>query len=158
MGSHPGPIYACLFVVYVEERMLSCYFGIKPDLYKQYTDDDGGTASCSQEDLRQFLDFSSSFYPNPEYTWWVSTERLPFLDIYMKPQGDRIATSIHYKATDSHSYLNFTSSHPYISKSSIPYSQFLRLRMICSDDSDFDIEASKMEPFLAARGYPNFEE
>ena len=73
----------------------------------------------------------------------------------MKPQANRIATSIHYKATDSHSYLNFSSSHPYSCKSSIPYSQFLRLRKICSDDADFDIEAAKMETFFAARGYPN---
>ena len=44
---------------------------------------------------------------------------------------------------------------PYSCKSSIPYSQFLRLRRICSDDADFDIEAAKMETFFAARGYPN---
>ena len=81
-------------------------------------------------------------------TWSVSTDKLPFLDICMKPQANRIATSIHYKATDSHSYLNFSSSHPYSCKSCIPSSQFLRLRKICSDDADFDIEAAKMETFL----------
>ena len=73
----------------------------------------------------------------------------------MKPQANRIATSIHYKATDSHSYLNFSSSHPDSCKSSIPFSQFLRLRKICSDDADLDIEAAKMETFFTARGYPN---
>ena len=44
-------------------------------------------------------------------------------------------------------------------KSSIPYSQFLRLCKICNDDADFDIdfdiEAAKMETFFTARGYPN---
>ena len=124
---------------YVEEHMLSCYTGIKPDLHKRYMDDVAGAASCSEEELRQFLEFASSFHPNLEYTWSVSTDKLPFLDICMKP---------HYKATDSHSYLNFSSSHPYSCKSSIPYSQFLRLRKICSDDPDFDIEAAKMETFF----------
>ena len=155
MGSRLGPNYACLFVGHEEERILSSYTGIKPDLYKQYMDDVAGAASCSEEDLRQFLEFASSFHPNLEYTWSVSTDKLPLLDIYMKPQANRIATSIYYKATDSHSYLNFSSSHPYSCKSSIPYSQFLRLRKICSDDANFDIEAAKMETFLAARGYPN---
>ena len=93
--------------------------------------------------ISQFLEFASSFHPSLEYTWSISTDKLPFLDICMKPQANRIATSIHYKATDSHSYLNFSSSHPYSCKSSIPYSQFLRLRKICSDDADFDIEAAK---------------
>ena len=37
---------------------------------------------------------------------------------------------------DSHSYLLFSSSHPNHTKQSIPYSQFLRLRRLCSDDKD----------------------
>ena len=51
MGSRLGPNYACLFVGYVEERMLSSYTGIKLDLYKRYMDDVAGTASCCEEDL-----------------------------------------------------------------------------------------------------------
>ena len=35
-----------------------------------------------------------------------------------EPRPHRIATSIHYKDTGSHSYLNFSSSHPYSCKSS----------------------------------------
>ena len=50
-----------------------------------------------EEDIRQFLEFASSFRPNLEYTWSVSTDKLPFLDICIKPQGNRIATSIQYK-------------------------------------------------------------
>ena len=155
MGSRLGSNYACLFVGYVEERMLSSYTGTKPDLYKWYMDDVAGAASCSKKDLRQFLEFASSFHPNLEDTWSVFTEKLSFLDIYMKPRDNRISTSIYYKDTDSHSYLNFSSSHPSSCKSSIPYSQFLRLRKICSENDDFDIEATKMETFFVGRGYPN---
>ena len=67
MGSQMGPNYACLFVGYVEERMFSSYTGIKPDLHKWYMDDVAGAALCSEEDLRQFLEFASSFHPNLEY-------------------------------------------------------------------------------------------
>ena len=155
MGSRLGPTYACLFVGYVEESMISSYTGTKPDLYKRYMDDVAGAASCSEEDLRQFLEFASSFHHNLKYTWSVSTDKLPFLDIYMKPRDNCISTSIYYKDTDSHSYLNFSSSHPSSCKSSIPYSQFLRLRKICSENDDFDIEATRMETFFVARGYPN---
>ena len=97
MGSRLGPNYACLFVGYVEGRILSCYTGIKPDLHKRYMDDVAGAASCSEEDLCQFLEFVSSFHPNIDYTWSVSTDKLPFLDICIKPQGNRIATSTQYK-------------------------------------------------------------
>ena len=126
MGSRLGPNYACLFVGYVEVRMLSSYTGIKPDLYKRYMDNVAGAASCGEEDLRQFLACASPLHPSLEYIWSVSSGKLPFLDIYMKPRADRIATSIHYKDTYSHSYFNFSSSHKSC-KSSIPFSQFLRI-------------------------------
>ena len=77
------------------------------------------------------------------------------LTIYLKPRDNHVSTSIYYKDTDSHSYLNFSSSHPSSCKSSIPYSQFLRLRKICSENDDFESEANKMETFFVARGYPN---
>ena len=89
-----------------------------------------------------------------EYTWSISSAKLPFLDIFLIPRDDRVATSIHYKETDSHSYLNFKSSHPFECKASIPASQFLRLRKICSEDDDFEQAATTMESFFVARGYP----
>ena len=61
MGSKLGPNYACLFVGYVEEKMLRDYTGIKPDLYKRYMDDVAGAASCTEEDLTRFLTFASSY-------------------------------------------------------------------------------------------------
>ena len=45
--------------------------------------------------------------------------------------------NVFYKPTDSHSYLLYSSSHPSHVKNSIPFSQFLRLRRLCGDDSDF---------------------
>ena len=68
------------------------------------------------------------------------------------PRDDRVATSIHYKETDSHSYLNFKSSHPFKCRASIPASQFLRLRKICSEDDDFEEAATTMESFFVVRG------
>ena len=67
----------------------------------------------------------------------------------------RLVTSIHYKETDTHSYLNYASSHPTGCKNSIPYSQFLRLRRICSDEIDFDEKSKEMTAFFRERGYPS---
>ena len=65
-----------------------------------------------------------------------------------------LCTSVHYKPTDSHSYLLYSSSHPSHVKNSIPYSQFLRLRRLCSDDSDFSSNSEEMCQFFEKRGYP----
>jgi len=45
-------------------------------------------------------------------------------------------------------------SHPSHVKNSIPYSQFLRLRRLCSDDSDFSLKSEEMCNFFNKRGYP----
>ena len=65
-----------------------------------------------------------------------------------------LCTSVHYKPTDSHSYLLYSSSRPSHVKNSIPYSQFLRLRRLCSDDSDFSSKSEEMCQFFEKRGYP----
>jgi len=39
-------------------------------------------------------------------------------------------------------------------KNSNPYSQFLRLRRLCSDDSDFSSKSEQMCNFFIKRGYP----
>ena len=62
---------------------------------------------------------------------------------------------MHYKPTDSHSYLLHSSSHPAHVKNSIPHSQFLRLRRLCSDDTDFSEKAEEMCQFFKTRGYPD---
>ena len=89
-----------------------------------------------------------------KYTWEISETSLAFLDIKVSISGNSLCTSVHYKPTDSHSYLLHSSSHPSHVKNSIPYSQFLRLRRLCSDDSDFSNKSKEMCQFFEKRGYP----
>jgi len=79
--------------------------------------------------------------------------QLPFLDLCLKPMSDHLLTSIHYNETDTH--LNYTSSHPARCKNSIPYSQFLRLRRICSEGNDFENKSKEMAGFFRNRDYPS---
>ena len=92
-------------------------------------DDCFGAASCSRQELDYFIILTSvnSFHPALKYTWEVSECSIAFLDINVSIGGNRLSTSVHYKPTDSHSYLLHSSSHPVHVKNSIPYSQFLRL-------------------------------
>ena len=66
-----------------------------------------------------------------------------------------LSTSVHYKPTDSHNYLLHSSSHPQHVKNAIPFSQFLRLRGLCSDDTDFNNKCEDMCQFLKKRDYPD---
>ena len=60
------------------------------------------------------------------------------------------------KPTDSHSYLNYFSCHPQTIKSSIPYSQFLRMKRNCTEQNEFIKHSVQLLSFLSLRGYsPN---
>eukprot|EP00061_Rhincodon_typus_P006236 g26668.t1 len=96
-----------------------------------------GTASCSHKELEQFISFPSTFHPNFKFTWTISNTSLSFLDLSVSMSGDRLKTDIYFKPTDSHSYLDYTSSHPPSCKNAIPYSQFLHFHCIRSQDRVF---------------------
>ena len=118
MGSKLGPNYACLFVGHIEEQIFQQYNGKSPDLYKRYIDDIVGAASCNKQDLEDFTSFVNNFHPSLKFTWAISDDKLPFLDLYLKPSSNRLITTIHYKETDSHS----SSTHPPIqSVARIPF-------------------------------------
>eukprot|EP00061_Rhincodon_typus_P017127 g45686.t1 len=76
-----GPNYACLFVGYVEQSLFHCYTGTIPQLFLCYIDDCISAASCSHEELEQFINFTNTSHPNLKFTWTISDIALPFLDL-----------------------------------------------------------------------------
>ena len=129
-----GPNYANLFVGFVKNQIFEKYTDPIPDFFGRFIDDCLGTASCSYAELESFIHFLNNFYPALKFTWDISETSVSFLDILISINGSRLTTSVFYKPTDSHSYLLFSSSHPNHTKRLIPFSQFLRLRRICSKD------------------------
>ena len=128
--------------------MLEDYQGNKPQLYKRYIDDVLGASSDTRQDLENFIEFCSTYHPSLKYTFEISESSLSFLDLCLTISDARITTTIHYKPTDTHSYLDYSSSHPPHCKKAIPYSQFLRLRRICSDDDVYVAKSKEMASFF----------
>ena len=153
MGSRLGPVYACIFIGFIEQQFLNTYQGTKPIVFLRYIDDIFGIAPGNPDDLLPFMNFVNTFHPALDFTWEISTTSVVFLDINISLVEGSLVTSVHYKPTDSHSYLNFSSSHPERCKKAIPYSQMLRLRRLCSDDADFNDQATQMATFFKNRGY-----
>ena len=154
-GSKMGPSYACLYAGYIEEQIRARYTGFVPQLLRRYIDDVVGCAQCSRRDLEQYIDYVSSFHPALQFTSTISELELPFPDIKLRINGDKLQTSVHHKETDTHNYLHYSSLHPDHCKRAIAYRQFLRLRRICSDDADFTNRATEMKEYFLARGYPD---
>ena len=62
-------------------------------------------------------------------------------------------TDLFVKPTDTHQFLDSSSSHRYYFKKEIPYSQALRLNGICFDNESFDKRCNDLERWLMERGY-----
>ena len=88
-----------------------------------------------------------------KFTSNQSTEEVSFLDVRVMVKNGKISTSVYSKPTDSHLYLSQTSNHPKHMINNIPKSQFLRLRRICSETSDFMEQCNKYMKYFINRGY-----
>ena len=118
MGTKMGPSYANLFAGFVEKQIFEQHTDPTPDYLGRYIDDCVGAASCSRGELEQFTNYVNHFHPALQFTWEISEASVSFLDILISINGNKLATFVFYKPTDSHSYLLCSSSHPSPSLSS----------------------------------------
>ena len=79
---------------------------------------------------------------------------ITFLYVTTYQEENRIKATLFVKPFDSHSYLDFSSCHPQTIKSSIPYSQFLRIRRNCTELTEFIKHSVRLHSYLILRGYP----
>ena len=154
MGTKMGPSYACLFVGYVEEKMLLTYTGTKPIMLRRYNNDYVGISTSTKNELEDFMQYVNEFHPSSNYTYDISDTSVNFLDISISMTQHGLTTDIFYKDIDTHSYLRYESAHPPSCKQGIPYSQFLRLRRICNNDQTFERRSDEMSEFFSQRGFP----
>lgn len=155
MGTKVGPSYACSFLAYQEKLFFENYTGPLPSIYKRYIDDIFMIFQSPEGDIKVFLDAMAIWHPSLKYETQISDDSIPFLDLNISIRLNQIQTSIYYKPTDSHSYLPYDSCHPKHVLDSIPFSQFLRLKRICSENCDFLSQSTKMLNFFINRGYPS---
>ena len=85
----------------------------------------------------------------------TSLTSVNFLDVkVILGETGEISTTHYTKPTDSHNYINYSSCHPRACKNSIPYSQFLRLRRICSETEDFVEKSKQLAFYFHKADYP----
>jgi len=93
MGSKMGPSCACLYVE--EEQIRARCTGFVPQPHKRYTDDVVGCAYCRRHDLEQYIDYLSDFHQALQFTSTISELELPFLDIKLTVNGNKVRTSLY---------------------------------------------------------------
>ena len=91
--------------------------------------------SASEKELDDFLERVNNLHPNLKFTHERSREEINFHDVTVRVNHGEFITNLYCEPTDGHQYLHFESCHPSHTKSSIIFSQALRMRRICSKKS-----------------------
>ena len=108
----------------------------------------------ARDELDKFITHLNSRTTYFKFTTEISSNSVTFLDTTISIQGKILVADLYTKPTDSHNYLYYDSAHPQRCKDSIPYSQFLRLKRICSREDDLTKHCINLSSFLLQRKYP----
>ena len=81
------------------------------------------------------------------------TAQTTFLDIDMYKDNNNMHTKEHRKETSANTYLNYTSAHPKYTFKGIMKSQLIRIRRLCSRQTDYIEAAGRLKERCKASGY-----
>ena len=111
MGTKMGPKYACLFLGYVEEKMLITYPDTNPIMSGGYIDDYLGISTLTKIEQENVLLCVKDYHPSLSYENDVSVTSVNVLDISISMAKHGLTTEFFYKETDAHSYHRYQSAH-----------------------------------------------
>ena len=154
MGSHCAPSLAILFMAQLEDKFLKTRH-LSPLVWWRYIDDIFMIWPHSEEELYSFIEALNQVHHSIKFTSDISQTEVNFLDVKIyKDNKGNISTGLYTKPTDAHMYLHYNSFHPHHQKKSIPYSQAIRLRRICSTEELYQKATRQLTENLHQRGYP----
>ena len=105
--------------------------------YCRFIDDIFFLWNGTESELIKFTDNLKQNHPTIKFEFTSSKISIIFLDTKVyKNENGRLCTTIYRKASDRHNFWHYKSAYPEALKDSIPYSQFLSIKQICSETSE----------------------
>jgi len=150
MGTACAPIVANLFCAFFEQVLLRR----DPNIifYRRYIDDIFLLYRGSEAELGKSLAKLQIY--NLKITWESSYNHIHFLDVNVYRIGTRLATSVYRKWLNKYMYIPWSSSHPISVKKAFVKAERTRLRLICSEEQDYQESSRFFFVNLLRRGYP----
>lgn len=154
MGTRVAPTFANIYMDSFEQQHVYIYRP-KPCLWLRFIDDVLLIWDHGMDELHKFLTYLNDRHPNIKFSREVSHREVSFLDINIsKDNSGKLRTDLFSKTTDANNYLHYTSAHTTSCKDGILYSQFLRIKLICSEETDFLKRCVEKALHMKRRGYP----
>ena len=137
MGTRVAPTFACIFMGWLETRLLAAWTGTAVHLWRRFIDDIFFVWKGSEEELKEFMVHCNSFHPTIKFTfdYNLETRSVDFLDIHIWIDDKGfIKTDLYQKPGKVCQLLLPSSAHPSHICKSLPLSIAYRLRRLCSLD------------------------
>jgi hypothetical protein len=107
----------------------------------------------SDKELDEFFEHANSIHPSMQFTHEVSKTKMSFLDTTTTVKEGNMTTDLYSKPTNKHQYLSPSSCHPKHCFKSIPFSQAIRVKRICSTVETTKQILGELRHHLKRRGY-----
>ena len=154
ISSKCAPTYAWIFMDKVKTEFLETQKD-KPFCWVRYTDNIFFIWTHVQEKRKVYLEDLNKFHLHLKFASDSNEENVAWLnsDPLVKLKQGKIEMDFHFKSTDRHQYLHYTSSHTEHTKQSIVFSQSLRISRIYSQVEDFRKHTTEMRSCFCKRDY-----
>ena len=108
-----------------------------------------------QDAILEFLKFLNSQHPNLKFTKEQSVTSLPFLDVNVTiNNAGEIKTSVWRKSSNTGLMMNFSAACPKFWKTGLIFYLLHRANIICSSQTVFNTEVTKLKKLFFANHYP----
>ena len=151
-GNQNGTLLCQHFYGDLEERLLLSSLK-QPLSWFRFIDDVDMKWTHGDKELDEFLEHANSIHPSIKFTHEVSKTKMSFLDTTTTVKEGNMTTDLYSKPTDKHQYLSPSSCHPKHCFKSIPFSQAIRVKRICSTVETTKQRLGDLRHHLKKRGY-----
>ena len=101
----------------------------------------------------KYLNDLNTKHESITFKYQISKTRITSLDTEIYRKSNKLCTKLYRKKTDLQTFLNINSEHPNSLKASIPYSQALRIKRICSKTTTFEYHLQELKERLVNQAY-----
>ena len=156
MGSPLSPVIANFFMEQFEQLILETA-PLKPKAWYRYVDDTFVIWNHGEKELEVFFKHLNSGNKNIQFTMEKERDgQLPFLDILVTREGEKLGHTVYRKPTHTDRYLNKDSNHHPCQKRGIIKTLTERARVICQPEH-LGEEIKHLEEAFLKNGYSRKE-
>ena len=154
MGSKSSCRYADIFMDDFETKQIYPRTSNQSLAYFRFVDDIFMVWIGSEESLLVFFKEINTVHENIKFDCKYSYKSIDFLDATVfKNNQQSLSTKLFTKPTDRPGYIHNTSYHPKSQIKNIPYGQALRVKRICTEESDLQEALKHLKAGFQSRGY-----